>query len=134
VNIGIKQSVNDIISAAEEHDADVIGMSGLLVKSTVVMKENLLELTQRGLARRWPIILGGAALTRSYVEDDLASGFDGIVRYAKDAFEGLDLMTPFGGHFSGFRSRKCGVAAAKKAYLPGEPASGHRACEHARAL
>ena len=118
VNIGIKQSVNDIISAAEEHGADVIGMSGLLVKSTVVMKENLLELTQRGLARRWPIILGGAALTRSYVEDDLASGFDGIVRYAKDAFEGLDLMTPLVAISRGSDPESVGLPPLKKRIYP----------------
>ncbi|WP_246159847.1 methionine synthase [Microbacterium rhizomatis] len=94
INLGIKQPIADIIAAAEEHDADVIGMSGLLVKSTVVMKENLLELQARGLAKRWPVILGGAALTRAYVEDDLASLFDGEVRYARDAFEGLALMEP----------------------------------------
>ena len=58
------------------------------------MKENLLELNSRGLAGRWPVILGGAALTRSYVEDDLADLFDGTVRYARDAFEGLALMEP----------------------------------------
>lgn len=94
VNLGIKQPIADIIAAAEEHDADVIGMSGLLVKSTVVMKENLQELQARGLAGRWPVLLGGAALTRAYVEDDLAALFDGEVRYAKDAFEGLALMEP----------------------------------------
>lgn len=94
VNLGIKQPIADIIAAAEEHDADVIGMSGLLVKSTVVMKENLEELQARGLAKRWPVLLGGAALTRAYVEDDLAGLFDGEVRYAKDAFEGLALMEP----------------------------------------
>ncbi|QEO14996.1 methionine synthase [Agromyces intestinalis] len=94
VNLGIKQPISDIIAAAEAHGADVIGMSGLLVKSTVVMKENLEELNSRGLAKRWPIILGGAALTRTYVEDDLASIFDGEVRYARDAFEGLALMEP----------------------------------------
>ncbi len=65
INIGIKQPINEFIRAAEEHNADVIGMSGLLVKSTVVMKENLAELTSRGLAKRWPILLGGAALTRA---------------------------------------------------------------------
>jgi 5-methyltetrahydrofolate--homocysteine methyltransferase len=92
VNIGIKQPVSAIIAAAEEHSADVIGMSGLLVKSTVVMRDNLAELNTRGLARRWPVILGGAALTRSYVEQDLASLFEGEVRYARDAFEGLRLM------------------------------------------
>ena len=94
VNLGIKQPIADIIAAAEEHNADVIGMSGLLVKSTVVMKENLQELQSRGLAKRWPVILGGAALTRAYVEDDLAGQFDGEVRYARDAFEGLTLMEP----------------------------------------
>ena len=92
VNIGIKQTINQIIDAAETESVDVIGMSGLLVKSTVIMKENLEELETRGLSRRWPIILGGAALTRSYVEADLAPKFDGTVRYAKDAFEGLSLM------------------------------------------
>ncbi|NUP59423.1 MAG: methionine synthase [Pseudarthrobacter sp.] len=94
INLGIKQPIADIIAAAEEHDADVIGMSGLLVKSTVVMKENLEELQSRGLAKKWPVILGGAALTRAYVEQDLAELFDGEVRYAKDAFEGLALMEP----------------------------------------
>jgi 5-methyltetrahydrofolate--homocysteine methyltransferase len=92
VNIGIKQTVNQIIDSATDSNVDVIGMSGLLVKSTVIMKENLEELTSRGLAERWPIILGGAALTRSFVEQDLAGSFDGTVRYAKDAFEGLSLM------------------------------------------
>jgi 5-methyltetrahydrofolate--homocysteine methyltransferase len=92
VNIGIKQPVSAIIAAAEEHSADVIGMSGLLVKSTVVMRDNLAELNARGLSARWPVILGGAALTRSYVEQDLAGLFEGEVRYARDAFEGLRLM------------------------------------------
>jgi 5-methyltetrahydrofolate--homocysteine methyltransferase len=92
VNIGIKQTVNQIIDAATESDVDVIGMSGLLVKSTVIMKENLEEISSRGLAEKWPIILGGAALTRSFVEQDLAGSFDGTVRYARDAFEGLSLM------------------------------------------
>ncbi len=95
VNIGIKQTVNQIIDAAESNNVDVIGMSGLLVKSTVIMKENLEELTARGLSRRWPVVLGGAALTRSFVEQDLAEKFDGTVRYAKDAFEGLRLMDTF---------------------------------------
>lgn len=94
INIGIKQGIAEIMAAAEEHDADVIGMSGLLVKSTVVMKDNLAELQTRGLAKKWPIILGGAALTRAYVEQDLAEQFEGTVRYAKDAFEGLALMEP----------------------------------------
>ena len=92
VNIGIKQTVNEIIDAALKNDVDVIGMSGLLVKSTVIMKENLQELESRGMAEKWPIVLGGAALTRSYVEQDLSEQFPGTVRYAKDAFEGLKLM------------------------------------------
>ncbi len=92
VNIGIKQTINQIVEAAESNNVDVIGMSGLLVKSTVIMKENLEELTARGLANKWPVLLGGAALTRTFVEDDLASNFPGTVRYAKDAFEGLSLM------------------------------------------
>jgi 5-methyltetrahydrofolate--homocysteine methyltransferase len=92
VNLGIKQPVSAIIDAAHEHRADVIGMSGLLVKSTVVMKENLEELNSRGLGDRWPILLGGAALTRAYVEVDLADIYAGEVRYARDAFEGLRLM------------------------------------------
>ncbi|HEY8790756.1 MAG TPA: methionine synthase [Actinopolymorphaceae bacterium] len=92
VNLGIKQPINAIIDAAQEHKADAIGMSGLLVKSTVVMRENLEELSSRGLATTWPILLGGAALTRAYVEQDLAGMFAGEVRYARDAFEGLKLM------------------------------------------
>ncbi|MFE5660350.1 methionine synthase [Streptomyces sp. NPDC056517] len=92
VNIGIKQPVSAILEAAEEHRADVIGMSGLLVKSTVIMKENLQELNGRGLAQRFPVILGGAALTRAYVEQDLHEIYQGEVRYARDAFEGLRLM------------------------------------------
>ena len=92
VNIGIKQTINQIIDAAQENEVDAIGMSGLLVKSTVIMKENLEELTSRGLDQKWPIVLGGAALTRAFVEQDLAGVFPGEVRYARDAFEGLRLM------------------------------------------
>jgi 5-methyltetrahydrofolate--homocysteine methyltransferase len=92
VNLGIKQPVTAILEAAEQHDADVIGMSGLLVKSTVVMKDNLGEMNTRGVAARFPVLLGGAALTRAYVERDLAEMYAGDVRYARDAFEGLRLM------------------------------------------
>ncbi|WP_332880856.1 methionine synthase [Streptomyces sp. NBC_00564] len=92
VNLGIKQPVSAILDAAQEHRADVIGMSGLLVKSTVIMKENLQELNSRGLAATYPVILGGAALTRAYVEQDLHEIYEGEVRYARDAFEGLRLM------------------------------------------
>ncbi|WP_055626501.1 methionine synthase [Streptomyces hirsutus] len=92
VNLGIKQPVSAILDAADQHRADVIGMSGLLVKSTVIMKENLEELNQRGIAADYPVILGGAALTRAYVEQDLHEIYQGEVRYARDAFEGLRLM------------------------------------------
>jgi 5-methyltetrahydrofolate--homocysteine methyltransferase len=92
VNLGIKQPVSAIVDAAQENSADAIGMSGLLVKSTVVMKENLEELNTRGLGDRFPVLLGGAALTRAYVEQDLAEVYTGHVRYARDAFEGLRLM------------------------------------------
>jgi 5-methyltetrahydrofolate--homocysteine methyltransferase len=92
VNLGIKQPVTAILEAADEHEVDVVGMSGLLVKSTVIMKENLLEMNSRGIAGKYPVILGGAALTRAYVEQDLDEVFDGSVYYARDAFEGLRLM------------------------------------------
>jgi 5-methyltetrahydrofolate--homocysteine methyltransferase len=92
VNLGIKQPISAILDAATDNRADAIGMSGLLVKSTVVMKENLEEMNARGVAKKWPVLLGGAALTRAYVEDDLAAMYSGDVRYARDAFEGLRLM------------------------------------------
>ncbi|GAA4932154.1 methionine synthase [Streptomonospora halophila] len=95
VNLGIKQPVSTILETAEEQKADVIGMSGLLVKSTVIMKENLEEMNSRGISETYPVLLGGAALTRSFVEEDLAGLFDGQVRYARDAFEGLRLMDAF---------------------------------------
>ncbi|MBD0323756.1 MAG: methionine synthase, partial [Aldersonia sp.] len=78
--------------AAIDKRADVIGMSGLLVKSTVVMKENLQELNAKGVADQFPVVLGGAALTSSYVENDLTEVYEGDVSYARDAFEGLRLM------------------------------------------
>ncbi|WP_197321584.1 methionine synthase [Saccharomonospora sp. NB11] len=92
VNLGIKQPINAILEAAEEHRVDAIGMSGLLVKSTVIMKDNLQEMNARGVAARYPVLLGGAALTRTYVENDLDEVYEGEVHYAKDAFEGLKLM------------------------------------------
>ncbi|MGO9154531.1 methionine synthase [Mycobacterium sp.] len=92
VNIGIKQPIATILEVAEDKSADAVGMSGLLVKSTVVMKENLEEMNTRGVAEKFPVLLGGAALTRSYVENDLAEIYEGQVHYARDAFEGLKLM------------------------------------------
>src|SRR5436309_8026067 len=90
VNLGIKQPVENILNAAEEHKADAIGMSGLLVKSTLVMKDNLELMAERGI--NVPVVLGGAALTRRYVEDDLRSLYNGALFYAKDAFAGLHTM------------------------------------------
>jgi 5-methyltetrahydrofolate--homocysteine methyltransferase len=91
INLGIKIGINEMIVAAEEHKADAIGMSGLLVKSTLIMRENLVELNQRDLAD-FPILLGGAALTRTYVERDLREIYDGRLFYGRDAFEGLRTM------------------------------------------
>ena len=95
VNIGIKQPINTILEQAKENKCEVIGLSGLLVKSTLIMRDNLIEMNRRGVASI-PVILGGAALTRSYVEQDLREIYDGEVHYAKDAFEGLRLMGELG--------------------------------------
>jgi len=91
VNLGIKVPLADMVAAAREHQAHAIGMSGLLVKSTVVMRENLEEMARQGL--EIPVMLGGAALTRNYVEDDCVRAYAcGRVAYARDAFDGLNLM------------------------------------------
>ena len=90
-NLGIKVPLTEFVEKASELDADAIGMSGLLVKSTIIMRENLEELNDRGLDRI-PVLLGGAALTRSYVERDLREVYKGRVFYGKDAFEGLRTM------------------------------------------
>jgi len=89
-NLGIKQTIDSILQAYEEHGADAIGMSGLLVKSTLIMKENLELMNERGI--KVPVVLGGAALTRKYVEDDLKSLYKGRLYYARDAFAGLHTM------------------------------------------
>ncbi|MDQ1394845.1 MAG: 5-methyltetrahydrofolate--homocysteine methyltransferase, partial [Acidimicrobiaceae bacterium] len=91
-NLGIKIGIAEMLEKAEEIKADAIGMSGLLVKSTLIMRENLLEMNERGVSTRTPVILGGAALTRTYVERDLRSVYEGRVFYGKDAFEGLHTM------------------------------------------
>ncbi|MFY9586620.1 MAG: methionine synthase [Actinomycetota bacterium] len=90
-NIGIKQPITSIIEAAEREKVDAIGLSGLLVKSTIVMREDLEELNRREL-HAYPVLLGGAALTRSYVENDLRTIYNGRVFYGRDAFEGLHTM------------------------------------------
>ena len=89
-NIGIKQPVDAIVKAAVENHADAIGLSGLLVKSTLVMKEDLEEMNRRGI--KLPVICGGAALTERYVERDLAQVYQGPVHYGRDAFSGLKIM------------------------------------------
>jgi 5-methyltetrahydrofolate--homocysteine methyltransferase len=90
INLGIKQTIDTILNAQEEHQGDAIGMSGLLVKSTLIMKENLEIMNERGIDV--PVVLGGAALTRRYVEDDLKSLYKGTLFYARDAFAGLHTM------------------------------------------
>jgi 5-methyltetrahydrofolate--homocysteine methyltransferase len=90
INLGIKQTIDTILGAYEEHKADAIGMSGLLVKSTLIMKENLEVMNERAI--NVPVVLGGAALTRRYVEDDLKSLYKGTLFYARDAFAGLHTM------------------------------------------
>jgi 5-methyltetrahydrofolate--homocysteine methyltransferase len=94
-NLGIKCAVTEMIDKALEVKADAIGMSGLLVKSTLIMRENLEELNSRGL-ERFPVLLGGAALTRSYVERDLREVYNGRLFYGQDAFEGLHVMDRLG--------------------------------------
>ena len=120
-NIGIKQPIENIIAAVKEHKPDVIGLSGLLVKSTVVMRESLEELARQGFDI--PVLLGGAALTRAYVEEDCvaAYGTDGRVAYAQDAFAGLDLMKKVAsGEFDQFlaevkeKREKKGVQSSKR--------------------
>ena len=90
INLGIKQTIDSILQSWEEHKADAIGMSGLLVKSTLIMKENLELMNERGITV--PVVLGGAALTRRYVDDDLKSLYKGQLFYARDAFAGLHTM------------------------------------------
>jgi 5-methyltetrahydrofolate--homocysteine methyltransferase len=90
INLGIKQTIDTILNSYEEHQADAIGMSGLLVKSTLIMKENLEVMNERNI--KVPVVLGGAALTRRYVEDDLKTLYKGTLFYARDAFAGLHTM------------------------------------------
>jgi 5-methyltetrahydrofolate--homocysteine methyltransferase len=94
-NLGIKVGIEDMVSAAASVGADAIGMSGLLVKSTLIMRDNLEALNEAGLSR-YPVILGGAALTRTYVERDLRAVYQGRLFYGKDAFEGLRVMDQLG--------------------------------------
>jgi len=95
VNLGIKVGINEMIQAVKEHNADALGMSGLLVKSTLIMRENLELMNEQGLSHV-PVLLGGAALTRTYVERDLRQVYKGRVFYGKDAFEGLRVLDRLG--------------------------------------
>ncbi len=91
VNIGIKADLEDFLEAYREHNADAIGMSGLLVKSTGVMRENLIEMKRRGIDV--PVLLGGAALTRKFIDTYCRSEYDGPIFYCKDAFDGITAMS-----------------------------------------
>ena len=121
VNLGIKVPLADMVSAAREHRAHAIGMSGLLVKSTVVMRENLEEMSRQGL--EIPVMLGGAALTRNYVEDDCVQAYAcGRVAYARDAFDGLHLMdrvtgNGFDDYLAALQSKRSGKARNTKRTL-----------------
>ncbi|MCH7633060.1 MAG: methionine synthase [Proteobacteria bacterium] len=132
INLGIKQPIGAIIEAAREHGADAIGMSGLLVKSTVVMRQNLEEMTREDIDV--PVLLGGAALTRGYVEEDCVNAYGrGRVAYARDAFDGLGLMNKvmaedFDDHIAGLAEKRRGRPSRKRrrgaeapAPAPGEP-------------
>src|SRR6185436_5173360 len=94
-NLGIQQPISEILRAATEKKADAVGMSGLLVKSVGVMRENLEEMNAAGV--KMPVLLGGAALTRDYAEDDLANLYKGPLLYCRDAFEGLHAMDAISG-------------------------------------
>ncbi len=121
INLGIKQPLGTIVAAAREHRADAIGMSGLLVKSTVVMRENLEEMTLEGIDL--PVVLGGAALTRGYVEEDCVAAYGaGRVAYARDAFDGLELMAKvmdgsFDDHLAELRAKRVGRPANERRRL-----------------
>ena len=120
-NLGIKISITEMIDKALEVGADAIGMSGLLVKSTLIMRENLEELNTRGLAEI-PVLLGGAALTRTYVERDLRDVYEGRVFYGKDAFEGLQVMDRLGEIRRGVEDPDFGRVAGGRD-LPARPAT-----------
>jgi 5-methyltetrahydrofolate--homocysteine methyltransferase len=114
INLGIKVPLSDMLAAVGEYRAHAIGMSGLLVKSTVVMRENLEEMSRQGV--EVPVLLGGAALTRNYVEDDCVRAYaSGRVAYARDAFDGLHLMdrvtgNGFDDYLAAVQSKRVGKA------------------------
>ncbi|MCX2561573.1 methionine synthase [Acetobacter farinalis] len=123
VNLGIKVPVADMIASARAEKADAIGMSGLLVKSTVIMRENLEEIARAGLDV--PVLLGGAALTRNYVEEDCVAAYapTGRVAYARDAFDGLTLMdqitqNSFDDYLAAISKKREGKATRRNARAP----------------
>src|SRR5205085_2161885 len=122
-NLGIKVAINEMIEKALDVEADAIGMSGLLVKSTIIMRENLEELNTRGLAERVPVLLGGAALTRKYVEADLREVYGGRLFYGKDAFEGLHTMDTL---LEGKRTGNLDPAFGREAGAPRLPRKSER--------
>jgi 5-methyltetrahydrofolate--homocysteine methyltransferase len=123
INLGIKQTIENILSAYTEHGADAIGMSGLLVKSTLIMRENLELMNERGL--NVPVVLGGAALTRRYVDEDLKTLYQGQLFYARDAFDGLHTMDLLAGGLP---------APAEQAKATAAGANGNGASEEAEEL
>ncbi|MFI5045939.1 MAG: methionine synthase [Acidimicrobiia bacterium] len=125
-NIGIKAPLAAFVEKAREVDADAIGMSGLLVKSTLVMRENLQELNAQGLSET-PVLLGGAALTRTYVERDLREVYEGRLFYGKDAFEGLHTMDALmDGKRTGTLDPEFGRAPGGRAGVPRREPRGAR--------
>ena len=111
INLGIKQPVENVIAAVREHAPDAVGLSGLLVKSTVIMREDLQKLAAENI--HVPVLLGGAALTRSYVEKDCRAAYpDGTVDYARDAFDGLHIMARITGDGTQAESRTQTAATA----------------------
>jgi 5-methyltetrahydrofolate--homocysteine methyltransferase len=117
INLGIKQPIENILQAHEEHQADAIGMSGLLVKSTLIMKENLELMNERGISV--PVVLGGAALNRRYVDDDLRPLYKGQLFYARDAFAGLHTMDKLAGG-NGLEAMTGDIAKAAAASVTGD--------------
>src|SRR6185437_6361997 len=114
VNLGIKQPSDAIIQAAQQHKADAIGLSGLLVKSTLEMKYVIQDLQH--MASEIPVICGGAALTRKYVEDDLRREYGGPVYYAEDAFAGLHVIGDLTGEDDAARGERLEDGRTVKAF------------------
>ena len=124
VNLGIKQPIDDILRSWDETKADAIGMSGLLVKSTLIMRDNLELMNERGI--NVPVILGGAALNRRYVDADLIPLYQGKLFYARDAFDGLHAMDELTGDESPAPSPKSQAAIAGNGSEPGAVATGSK--------